>query len=113
MTTGNPKCFTNFRETLAPPNSHGDMSKPTETKSVPIINPDAFPMMIEMFKQSVERHTAEIEKIEALVEAIEEGESDLELGQHEDLILDALQALVNKREEDIKVQEVGITELSK
>ena len=88
-----------------------DMSKTTQTKSVPLINPDAYPMMIEMFEQSVERHAAEIEVAETLCEQIEDGESDLELGRHEDLILDALRALISKREEDIEVQEVGIKEL--
>ena len=81
----------------------------TSTESVPLINPDAYPQMIEMFKQSVKRHTEEIENAEKLIESIDEGDIDLPYGS-DDLIITALGLLIDTREDDIEGLEAGIKE---
>ena len=85
------------------------MSNATE-KRVPIINPDAYPQMIEMFEQSIARHQAEIDKAHGLIEAIGEGEGP-DLYPNEDLVCEALELLINDREESIDKLHEGIAEL--
>lgn len=88
------------------------MSNNTETKSVSLINPDAYPQMIEMFKQSIESHQRDIDKAHDLIEAFGEGEHE-DLFEHEDLICDALNLLINDKEESIARLHEGIEELEK
>ena len=82
----------------------------TETKSVPFINPDAYPQMVEMFEQSVRRHTATVENAEKLIESIDEGDVELPYGT-DDLVITALGLLIDAREDDIEGLEAGIEEV--
>lgn len=85
------------------------MSNETETR-VALINPDAYPRMIQMFKESIERHQADIDKAHDLIEAFGEGEHE-DLYEHEDLICEALNLLINEKEESITRLHEGIAEL--
>lgn len=88
------------------------MSNNTTTGTVPVINPDAYPQLVEMLKDSLRRHNEELELAEALIETIEtEGVGDLSRAQ-DDVVCSALQLLICKKEEDIAVTQTGIDELS-
>ncbi|MHC4237560.1 MAG: hypothetical protein ACYSSM_04815 [Planctomycetota bacterium] len=83
----------------------------TETESVPLINPDALPQLIEMIEDSVRRHTEAIETAEKLIERLDETEDHGIAWEECDLIIKALGLLIEAREEDIEVQEQGLVQM--
>jgi hypothetical protein len=76
----------------------------TETESVPLINPDALPQLIEMIEDSVRRHTEAIETAEKLIERLDETEDHGIAWEECDLIIKALGLL-------IEVQEQGLVQM--
>jgi hypothetical protein len=77
----------------------------------PIICPDALPGLIQMLEDSVRRHDETIKTANKLIERLDETEDHGFVYDDCELIIDSLNLLIQAREEDIEVQEVGITEL--
>lgn len=84
------------------------MSNTTET--VPLINPDAYPQMVEMMQDTVRRNIEIIDRSEVLIERLEECESLLNPKECE-LAIQALRVLINEKESGIDDAEAGIAQL--
>jgi len=87
------------------------MSNTAETESVPLINPDAYPQMIEMMQDTVRRNIEIIKRSEVLIERLEECESLLDTKECE-LVTQALRVLINEKESGIDDADNGIKALS-
>lgn len=91
------------------------MSKTTET-NIPLINPDAYPQMIEMMEDTVRRNIETIDEAERLLRLVEDSELACELadkGMSADVLGQALRMLINEKESGIEDAENGIKELER
>ena len=86
------------------------MSNNNNTNTVPVINPDAYPQLLEMLKDSLRRHTDELKLAEAMLDRIEEDGISVFSREEDEMVTSALLLLVAKKEEDIAVTEIGIAE---
>jgi len=87
------------------------MSNTIETESVPFIRAEAVPQLVEMFKDSIRRHGGDIAAATALQEKLDESDVKGLSWPECELIISALEMMINDREEAIEVQEAGIAEL--
>lgn len=85
-----------------------------ETKTVtPLIAPGAEPRICQMFRESIESHSKDIERAEAIQERLDEGEDHGLDWPDCELVMQALNMLIHDKEESIRKLEEGIEELEK